>query len=507
MRSRLGRVERMPPNLETRRHFLSIQDHNSVARALAVSDFFGVQPLLALPGIAVLFGVSRAKDRDPVAQPVVIAAGPSGRAWIAILAWLVRPPRPREAVRCARNHERNRAVLPLLDPVASERANVLVAVQHDHIARSLQDGQRTVARRLRPTPAVEVNQPALESPPGVRGGLAEDRLRAGQTEVGVDAVARPTLQERFLARPEQLRALDVDDGGIRPPGCPLLGDEDVCRARLELAILDDRKARAAIAQLCEVHLDPARAGCRVDRIGQVAGLGALHRIDPVNLHQESASLKTGAVRRPGQGTPALSPNIALEDIVVVGNDDAGAILQDRAPRPPELPVLAQVVEHRLLARLAAGDTEPAIALVDLVTGEERNVGILDCDVADHATLRKDLPVIAGEHADPQLLLVARVFANDAAPVVLLPLERISDAVLDVARCVPTVDPEDRRARQALDGNRGDRRPARSPACLEPRRPLVLIAEWREMRRELEYSPAQRVLRPQDRTKGLIGMRC
>ena len=193
--------------------------------------------------------------------------------------------------------------------------------------------------------------------------------------------------------------------------------------------------------------------------------------------------------------------------MVVGNDDAGAVLEDRAPRPPELPVLAQVVEHRLLARLAAGDAESAITLVDLVAGEECDVWVLQPDVANHATLRKDLPVIAGEYADPQPLLFPGIFANDAAPVVLLPLERIGDAVLDIARFVPSVDAENRRARQALDGSRGDRCPARSPARLEPGRPLILIAEWREVRCELERSPAQRVLRPQDGPEGLVGMRC
>ena len=226
----------------------------------------------------------------------------------------------------------------------------------------------------------------------------------------------------------------------------MLGAQDVGRARLELAVLDDGEARAAVAQLGEVDLDAALARRLVGCIRQVAGLGTLHRVDPVDLHQESAFLKTSAVRRSRQGATPLAPNIALKDVVIVGDDDARAILQDRAPSPAELPVLAQVIEHCLFGRFPARNAESPVDLIDLIAGEINNARLLQRDDAHHSMLRKNFAVIARENADPQAVFFSGVLADDAAPVVLLLLPGVGAAVAGIAAVVPIADTKHSRAR-------------------------------------------------------------
>src|SRR5690606_10951878 len=100
---------------------------------------------------------------------------------------------------------------------------------------------------------------------------------------------------------------------------------------------------------------------------------------------------TPAFRR-RQGPACLTPDVALEDVVIVGYHDARAVAQQLAPRPAMLPILAQVVQHRLFGRLQAGDAEAAVTLINLVAGKVQDVRVLNTDIANHPLLREALAV-------------------------------------------------------------------------------------------------------------------
>ena len=63
--------------------------------------------------------------------------------------------------------------------------------------------------------------------------------------------------------------------------------------------------------------------------------------------------------------------------MIVRNDDTRAIAKEVAPGPAELPVLAEIVEHRFFGRFVARDAEAAVDLIDLVAGEKEDVGVLN----------------------------------------------------------------------------------------------------------------------------------
>ena len=109
---------------------------------------------------------------------------------------------------------------------------------------------------------------------------------------------------------------------------------------------------------------------RVDRIGQVARLRALDQ--PNEARRMHVPALVVAVRP----ATALSPEVALVHVVVVGDHDARRRPREVAVGPaPQVP-LVEVVE--LEVRAVGG--RRAAALVDLVAGEEEQVGLsLGCE--------------------------------------------------------------------------------------------------------------------------------
>ena len=207
--------------------------------------------------------------------------------------------------------------------------------------------------------------------------------------------------------------------------------------------------------------------------------------------------------------------------MVVGQADAGRVAGQVAEGPaPQIP-LVQIIEHRLVQRRA--DRGRGAALVDLVAGEEVEVGIVLRQVGDHVGVREPRPLGPGEGPPAaggaaELLAAAqggqddrvrldRVMLDRAGPVLGLVAvaEGVGQPEGHVAGRVPALDPERRREAGDDDLGLGDRLPV--PPCstwsatvLPSPRPIGM-----SLRGELEDPLAVGVLRAEDRPEGAAGV--
>ncbi len=282
------------------------------------------------------------------------------------------------------------------------------------------------------------------------------------------------------------------------------------RAALELAVGEDREAHAPVNHVAVVDADVLVHGRRVEGVRVMGGVRAVNHVD----HPRRLPVAAERRRAPSgvHRLATLAPDVALEHVVVVRDAERRPVPHRLAKRPAEHVVLAQVVEDRGPGRLP-DQAVAAVALVELVAGEEEQVRIPRQNVVGDRSVREGVVVLAGEPRQPQRPPV-RVRADRAAPLVL----RLA------AVRVPLAEDEPERRRHALvpvgqaerrrPGVRVERGETVGPPFpvvlrqqLDP--PVVLLCHWREKRRQLDHEPlvaarvARRVHRPQDRPETAV----
>ncbi len=120
---------------------------------------------------------------------------------------------------------------------------------------------------------------------------------------------------------------------------------------------------------------------------------------------------------------ALAPEVALADVVVIGNGDARALAEDVAEGEAELEPGGSVL----------------FVVVGLVAGKEDKVGILVVDVADIFGAQAAVLVrVAGKGGDDDFLLGPRVFADESLEGGFLTVEK---PVFDIFGVIPVGDAE------------------------------------------------------------------
>src|SRR5262249_22050729 len=100
------------------------------------------------------------------------------------------------------------------------------------------------------------------------------------------------------------------------------------RARLELAGGQDGENGPSVRERPEIDTDSLAGWRRVGGVRVVRCLDLVDDVDPGRRHLIAAAfLRTVPRRAP------LAPDVALVDVVVVGNRDAGPIAQELSPGP------------------------------------------------------------------------------------------------------------------------------------------------------------------------------
>ena len=425
---------------------------------------------------------------EAVAEVAVIARG-AGRA---VGARLVGAEPAGVQVIDRRRGEGDGRVAVLVEPVMDDGRQVLIAGQVEGEGPSERPDGR-VAGGLGPGVRVVVGDEAVVELAVVGGHRREDRLRDRRLQVGTPPVLGPFVDEPELRVAEQDEARQVGGPGVEVGvddvvGAAGRGGRDLAvRAGLVLAIGEDREADAAVGERAVVADDPllARLGRRV---GVVRGLDPMHGVDEVGGHLVAA-LRLGLGGVAGGRGAALAPEVAVVDVVVVGDLDRRAVLHQLAPGPAVLIPLPEHVEDGD-RRLAPLDAEAAGRLVVLVAGEGEEVRVERRDAGDAVRVRERIMGVARDVGDGQHVGVDRVAADDALAAVLGGravgrAEGVGQAIGRVDAVVPVVDPEVGGPGHRVDRRLGDGPPVALPAELEPDRLVVVRAERRHLRRHLQ----------------------
>ena len=193
--------------------------------------------------------------------------------------------------------------------------------------------------------------------------------------------------------------------------------------------------------------------------------------------------------------------------MVVRNAERRPVAHRLPERPAELVVLAQVVEDRRSGRLA-DQAVAAVVLVELVPGEEEQVGIPRQDVIGDRGVGKRVVVLAREPRQPQRP-PGRVRADRAPPIVrrlaavrvLFPVDEPERRGLSL---VPVGETERRRPGVRVEFGETVGPPFPVALCQQLDPPVVVRAQRRQQRRHLDHEPlvgagvAHRVHRPENR---------
>jgi hypothetical protein len=201
-------------------------------------------------------------------------------------------------------------------------------------------------------------------------------------------------------------------------------------AGFEVAVREDGEADAAVVHGGVEDVDAAVHGSGIVGVGEVVGVSAHDGVDEVGMHAEAAIGET----TDECFAAVLAPDVALEDVVVVGDDDRGAVAHEVAEGPAEEPEFAEVVENGLVDGLA-NEAVAGHPFVDLVAGEEEEIGVLGGDVAHERVVGEEVVLVAGEAGDDEFL-VDGILADGAGPFGGGAGVFVEDAVGDVFFVVP-----------------------------------------------------------------------
>ena len=97
---------------------------------------------------------------------------------------------------------------------------------------------------------------------------------------------------------------------------------------------------------------------------------------------------------------AFAPDVALENVVIVGQAESRPVAHDFAEGPAMLVELAKVVQDRGSGRFA-DHAKAAVVLINLVAGKEDEVGVEFEQVLRHGRVRKSVIVLAGQRRHAQ----------------------------------------------------------------------------------------------------------
>ena len=287
--------------------------------------------------------------------------------------------------------------------------------------------------------------------------------------------------------------------------------------RFELAVLKDGEADPAYAEVGVIHADALVYRRGVVGIGQVAGLGPLHQLDELGGMDVTAAVILVGLAAAGP------PEIALVDVVVIGNRDAWYVPGQVAERPaPQVP-LVEVVQ------LNAGVVGPGRAgtLVDLVAAEKQQVRLVMGHVPDNIvvgepdTLR--LPrevtgfnpsfqvVVAGKGRHDDLHLFHRVVpycpGPGVPPILVVPQPQVIHyPVGSVPGAVPAVHAEGRSIARHNDLGERRRLPRPAPHDLQRHGGVIVITDGHHLGGQLEGVLVQSILGAQNRTADVIVIR-
>ena len=108
-------------------------------------------------------------------------------------------------------------------------------------------------------------------------------------------------------------------------------------AAFPLAVGDDREADAAIYHITKINADVLFARRRVVRVGMVRDVGAMHGVNHAGGFEVPAA---GGCTGIGLGIDhfraTFPPDVALENVVIVGQTERGTVAHHFAERPAEL---------------------------------------------------------------------------------------------------------------------------------------------------------------------------
>ena len=436
-------------------------------------------------------GVSEHGDLVPETLRVVAEIGE--RAFHGTHRRIERQPFAWIVIHNRRHAEGDTGIAPVVQTILCHAAEMLVAADMKREATAHQV-HRALPAGLRPAVGIEIGQQTVALR-NVRR-VAEDGLGQHHLEVGASPVLTPRLEELLLPRPQQLQAGQVQRLGIvvgvghpvrtrRELGLEL---QRTVWAGLELAVFENGEADAAPVQHGEIDADAALDGRGIHRVGQMPRLGALDGLHVFDRHEITAVIAGGVRGHLAAG----APEVALADVVVVGNADHRAILDDLAELAAEEQPGAQVVHM----------------VVNLIAREEEQVGILGLEIGDEIGLETAVLIgVTGERGHDDLAFANGIGAD--AALVRRHASECRHAIGHRAALVPFLHPEMRRPGLVLaivlvvllrDTGAGDGFPG--IAILDPqlRFSALAILERIELRGEFEHALVQRVVAETNRVR-------
>jgi len=280
-------------------------------------------------------------DIDFVFEAVEELAGVFWKSWLTVLSWLERIPESLVAIGYSGRGEGPTGVVPVVDALMGERADVLVAVDHESVGAS--DGfEGTVASALRPSVGIEIGCEAAVNVAVSGGDGAEWGLGKNGFEFGAFPISGPTIQEVELAISEKSESGLVDFACIEI-GVVYVVDstlstyglvERIARSGFEHPVSEDGETDSADVEFGMVNGDALFDWRWVVGVGKVGDLGAVNHVDPFRMHIVTAEA-AGGLGDLGHGHTPVAPYVAVVDIMIVGNDDRWAIFEYVAETPAE----------------------------------------------------------------------------------------------------------------------------------------------------------------------------
>ena len=265
-------------------------------------------------------------------------------------------------------------------------------------------------------------------------------------------------------------------------------------AALEFAVFNHREAHLPVNHVAIIHADALLDGRGVEGGRMMRGLRALHRVYKIRVHSITALVVVGHVFL---RAAVLAPDVALINIVVVGQAKRRAVAHEVTESPAEEIPLAEVIQNGLVHRLAV-NAIAAHALVNLVAGKEQHIRIMNGHVGRNLAIGKSGIRVAGKTGHDEFLPLHGVVPNGAGPVMRFALEQIRHAVRHILRAVPFRHTEMRGAGLGVDGRGGCLFPLAVPIEFQPHIFRRLGAKRHELHGHLHHVAAQRMHRPQNR---------
>ena len=220
---------------------------------------------------------------------------------------------------------------------------------------------------LRPTVGIKIGMKAALRVAVKMGAAAKAGLRKHGAETDAVGALTPVGEKLELAFAEELEPGSVDDGRI------VSGIKDVIGARafhrmtaertgFEFTVFNDRAVDPAEIEAGVVNADALFDRSGIVRVGQVAGLLALDHLDIFVVEKITAAVSGGH----GRDFSVLAPEIALADVVIVGDGNAGPAPEDFFEGEAELQPSRGVLF--VIVALIAGEKDEVRILVIYVAG-------------------------------------------------------------------------------------------------------------------------------------------